>query len=296
MGMADRNGACSVLVVFVLTQVCAGAHVSGCPDPQNWPGHPIYDNVTSAYTAPKGRKVLTLLGSADPMSLAEYAPMVTPLFEQLKSTSTLSLLSGGCSGLMGATSVFCAKGTLGETCNGYSGFWRLDYNSTGNDSCIERCETEHFMKMHLLANGALEEEIITGGQSIGLGDAFLLIPGGIGTTREVYDVIQANVEYGGVNKPIFCLNGVDGSGAGQGFYDTFLQWLKHLYKTRLLKAYPGSNGTSLFVSSNSTELAASIDEWTLTGKLPEKLRLENRWNITMPVPTVAAVEFQNVVV
>jgi len=279
-----------------LAQARVGAKGGGCPDPRHWPGHPIYDNVTSAYQPPMGRRVLTVLGSADPESLAAYAPMTTSLFEQLKSTSTLSLLSGGCSGLMGVSSVFCAKGALGEICNGYSGFWRLDYNNTDNDSCIELCETEHFMKMRLLADGALEEEIITGGQRIGMGDAFLLLPGGIGTTREVYDILQANVEYGGVNKPIFCLNGADRSEGGRGFFDTFLQWLKQLYRTRLLKPYPGSNGTSLFVSSSTTELATAIDQWALMGKLPENLRLENQWNITVPLPTIAAREFRHVVV
>merc|ERR1712217_960243 len=105
--------------------------------------------------------------------------------------------------------------------------------------------------------GAAEEEIISGGPTFGRGDAFLLLPGGIGTTREAYDILQANFEYGGVNKPIFCLNVASGDGS---FYDGQVAWIQKLYKLKLARPYAGSNGSSMFVSSNASELAVAIDD------------------------------------
>jgi len=265
----------SILLSAIVGQIVA----DDCPDPRHWPGHPIYDNATAAYKAPMGRRVMTVLGSADSRSIAQYGFAVEPLFKGLRSTSSLSLLAGGCAGLMGIGSAFCAKGPLGEMCNGYSGFWHVGSARNGNHSCLEYCETKSFMKIHLLANSALEEQLITSGQTAGVGDGFLMLPGGVGTTRELYDVLQANFEYYGVNKPIFCLNVA--TGHGRGFYDGVVHWMQQLFGDSLLRPYAGSNGSSMFISSNATELAAAIDDWAWTGTLPDKLRLENLLNITL---------------
>jgi len=166
-------------------------------------------------------------------------------------------------GLMGAGSPFCAKGPLGEICNAYNGFGHW---------CDPACETRHSMRMHLVGSKALEEEIISGGETFGRGDAFLLLPGGIGTTREAYDILQANFEYGGVNKPIFCLNVEERNG---GFYDGQVAWIRKLYEDKLARPYAGSNGSSMFISNDTSELAIAVDNWVAFGELPEKLRLEN---------------------
>jgi len=182
---------------------------------------------------------------------------------------------------MGAGTAFCKKGKLGETCNGYDAYWKFDYTAKDNSSCIELCESNHFMKTHLMDAKTLEEEILTGGATIGHGDAFFMMPGGIGTSRELFDVLQANFEYDNVNKPIFCLN-LDG-----GFYDGVVSWLKHLFATNLLKPYPGSKGSSFFISEDAAVLAAAVDKWAATGSLPEELRLENILNKPTPAPTPA---------
>lgn len=266
-----------LLVLTLSALLAAPANGNGCPDPRKWPGHVVYDNATSAFYRPKGRRILGVLGAADSRAVAKFGPLVTPLFEQLKSTETLSLMSGGCIGLMGIGSSFCAKGPLGEMCNSYDGFWRADLTATDNTSCIGLCETVHHAKTHLMATNALEEEIMTGGSSVGFGDAFLLQPGGVGTSRELFDILQANFEYGNVNKPVFCLN------VGGGFYDGIVSWLQNLFSTQLLAPYPGSKGSSFFISSDVSELAAAIDDWALDGRLPEKLRLENILNRSQPM-------------
>jgi len=100
------------------------------------------------------------------------------------------------------------------------------------------------------------------------------MPGGVGTTRELFDVLQANFEYGTVNKPIFCLN------IGNGFYDGVVSWLKQLFHFKLMYPYHGSRGSSLFISDDVNVLAAAVDKWANTGVLPEELRLENILNRT----------------
>lgn len=223
---------------------------------------------------PLNRRMLTVLGSADSTASARYGAVVGSLFERLRSTSALSLLSGGCSGLMGASRAFCAKGALGDMCNCYDGFCR---NPSGCEKLRAFCETRHFIKFHYVGDPIQEEQILTGGMTAGVADGFLLLPGGVGTTREAFDVLQANFEYGNVNKPLFCLNVSDGD---RGFYEGIFRWIKQLYGDRLARPYAGSNGSSVFVSGSSTELAAAIDEWASAGTLPEHLRLERLLNVT----------------
>merc|ERR1712241_1573007 len=109
-------------------------------------------------------------------------------------------------------------------------------------------------------------------------------PGGVGTTRELYDVLQANFEYSGVNKPVFCLNVGGSVDPRSGFYGGVVQWLLKLYSDHLLKPYRGSNGSSFFISSNATVLAVAIDVWATSAQLPEDLRLENLINVTEAGP------------
>lgn len=274
----------SALIAAATHAVCICPTAAQCQDPRTWLGHPIATNASAAYVPPLGRRVLTVLASADPASVSKYGSAIAPLFNALCSTSHLSLLMGGCSGLMGSGAPFCAKGELGFMCNVYDGFWKgdIDNKRTGTD-CIEFCETRLSMKVYLLDNAALEEEILTGGRRVGMGDAFVLLPGGIGTTREMYDVLHANFEYSGVNKPIFCLNVGPPTVAEGGFFDEVLAWLRQLYARQLLKPYSGSAGSSLFVASDAEVLAAAIDRWAVTGELPEELRFENLYSRSVVV-------------
>lgn len=274
MGPSLRAVACLLLA---MARRLSGA----CPDPRRWPGHPVY-NSSADYVRPRGRRVVTVLGSADPVSVSRYGSVVAPLFQAFRATSQLSFLMGGCSGLMGSPTPFCTEGALGEACNIYDGFWtmrRPDSRPQGDEHCIQDCEWHHGMKVHLVASRAVEEEIITGGAG-GKGDALLVLPGGIGTTRELYDVLQANFEYRDVNKPIFCLDAGGFEGPLAGFYGGVVRWLEQLYSDKLLKPYPGSSGSSLFISSSPDLLAAAIDAWAVSGELPEEMRLEHLINIT----------------
>lgn len=237
-----------------------------CKDPRHWLGHAVM-NSTADYKKPAGRHVVAVLGSADPISVPNYGPAIAPIFDALKETSKLSFIAGGCVGLMGSPESFCKKGELGSNCNTYDGFWMLD------ECAPTTCEERGF-KVNLVASSAIEEEIISGGPSVGMGDAFLVLPGGIGTTRELFDVLQANFEYKDVNKPVFAFNVGGEAGPHTGFYSGVVTWLSQLYQKKLLKAYEGSKGSSLFISSNATELGLAVDAWAASGALPEHLRFE----------------------
>ena len=76
-----------------------------------------------------------------------------------------------------------------------------------------------------LTNPNIDETIITHSlferkeKFLDMSDAFIVLPGGVGSMDELLEVMVSN-QLGGINKPVGLLN-------INGYYDGFLSWLQH---------------------------------------------------------------------
>lgn len=224
---------------------------------------PVIHKSADDYKQPKQR-VIAILGSANKNVAKMYGAQMSILISKLNKKN-IALLLPGCEGIMGAaTKDFCDEGL----CTAYAAqTWYQPYTPNA-PTCASDCEKDFGVNMHIVENVGIEESILTGGGTGGKGDAFLIMPGGVGTSRELFDILQANYEFGNVNKPIFCYNLRDNN--GNGWWDGIIGWINHLIrKGTLSRKYPNSLGSSFYYSSNINALSKVINTWGKTGKLPK---------------------------
>jgi len=222
---------------------------------------PIIHNSADAYKPPPAKKVITILGSANKNVSQIYGSEMSRLVSKFNNKN-ITILSPGCEGMMGAAvKDFCVKGL----CSAYASKTFYQPYTQNTAICASDCERDFRINMHMVENPETEEAMLVGGG--GKGDGFLIMPGGIGTSRELFEVLQANYEFGNVNKPIFCYNVKDKN--GKGWWDEIIEWNKHLKREGTLRKYPNSLGSSFYYSSNIDVLAKVINTWGETGKLPK---------------------------
>lgn len=82
---------------------------------------------------------------------------------------------------------------------------------------------------------------------ITLADAFIAMPGGIGTTEEMMEVWAMN-QLGEIDKPVGLLD-ID------GFYATFLAFIEHMVETKFL---PPAHRHSICIDPDSTALIGKL--------------------------------------
>ncbi|KAA0693338.1 TIGR00730 family Rossman fold protein [Neorhizobium sp. P12A] len=82
---------------------------------------------------------------------------------------------------------------------------------------------------------------------VDLADAFIALPGGIGTIEELMEVWTMN-QLSEIVKPLGLLNTA-------GFYDTFLQFIEHMVETQFL---PPAHRHSIAVSADAAPLIETL--------------------------------------
>jgi uncharacterized protein (TIGR00730 family) len=82
---------------------------------------------------------------------------------------------------------------------------------------------------------------------IGLADAFIALPGGIGTIEELMEVWTMN-QLSEIDKPVGLLNAVD-------FFTAFLGFIDHMVETRFL---PAAHRHSISVDADATALIKKL--------------------------------------
>ena len=124
-----------------------------------------------------------------------------------------------------------------------------------------------------LTNPIINETIITNSlferkeKFLDMSDAFIVLPGGVGSMDELLEVMVSN-QLGGINKPVGLLN-ID------GYYDGFLEWLQRSVDDEFVSI---ENHKQVLVSNNAEELLEII----LSTQMPSSDTWIERLNVDFP--------------
>ena len=124
-----------------------------------------------------------------------------------------------------------------------------------------------------LTNPIINETIITNSlferkeKFLDMSDAFIVLPGGVGSMDELLEVMVSN-QLGGINKPVGLLN-ID------GYYDGFLEWLQRSVDDEFVSI---ENQRQVLVSNNAEELLEII----LSAQMPSSDTWIDRLNVDFP--------------
>tara|TARA_B110000003_G_scaffold81038_1_gene82775 strand:- start:3984 stop:4586 length:603 start_codon:yes stop_codon:yes gene_type:complete len=124
-----------------------------------------------------------------------------------------------------------------------------------------------------LTNPIINETIITDSlferkeKFLDMSDAFIVLPGGVGSMDELLEVMVSN-QLGGINKPVGLLN-ID------GYYDGFLEWLQRSVDDEFVSI---ENQKQVLVSNNAEELLEII----LSAQMPSSDTWIDRLNVDFP--------------
>ena len=124
-----------------------------------------------------------------------------------------------------------------------------------------------------LTNPIINETIITNSlferkeKFLDMSDAFIVLPGGVGSMDELLEVMVSN-QLGGINKPVGLLN-------INGFYDGFLEWMQRSVDEEFVSI---ENQKQVLVSNNAEELLEII----LTAQMPSSDTWIERLNVDFP--------------
>ena len=124
-----------------------------------------------------------------------------------------------------------------------------------------------------LTNPIINETIITNSlferkeKFLDMSDAFIVLPGGVGSMDELLEVMVSN-QLGGINKPVGLLN-ID------GYYDGFLEWLQRSVDDEFVSI---ENQKQILVSNNAEELLEII----LSAQMPSSDTWIDRLNVDFP--------------
>ena len=124
-----------------------------------------------------------------------------------------------------------------------------------------------------LTNPIINETIITKSlferkeKFLDMSDAFIVLPGGVGSMDELLEVMVSN-QLGGINKPVGLLN-ID------GYYDGFLEWLQRSVDDEFVSI---ENQKQVLVSNNAEELLEII----LSAQMPSSDTWIDRLNVDFP--------------
>ena len=124
-----------------------------------------------------------------------------------------------------------------------------------------------------LTNPIINETIITNSlferkeKFLDISDAFIVLPGGVGSMDELLEVMVSN-QLGGINKPVGLLN-ID------GYYDGFLEWLQRSVDDEFVSI---ENQKQVLVSNNAEELLEII----LSTQMPSSDTWIERLNVDFP--------------
>ena len=124
-----------------------------------------------------------------------------------------------------------------------------------------------------LTNPIINETIITNSlferkeKFLDMSDAFIVLPGGVGSMDELLEVMVSN-QLGGINKPVGLLN-ID------GYYDGFLDWLQRSVDDEFVSI---ENQKQVLVSNNAEELLEII----LSAQMPSSDTWIDRLNVDFP--------------
>ena len=124
-----------------------------------------------------------------------------------------------------------------------------------------------------LTNPIINETIITNSlferkeKFLDMSDAFIVLPGGVGSMDELLEVMVSN-QLGGINKPLGLLN-ID------GYYDGFLEWLQRSVDDEFVSI---ENQKQVLVSNNAQELLEII----LSAQMPSSDTWIDRLNVDFP--------------
>ena len=100
-----------------------------------------------------------------------------------------------------------------------------------------------------------------------MSDAFIVLPGGVGSMDELLEVMVSN-QLGGINKPVGLLN-------INGYYNGFLDWLQRSVDDEFVSQ---ENQRQIHVSENPKELLEMI----LSAKMPSSDTWIERLNVDFP--------------
>ena len=121
-----------------------------------------------------------------------------------------------------------------------------------------------------LTNPNIDEIIITHSlferkeRFLDMSDAFIVLPGGVGSMDELLEVMVNN-QLGGINKPVGLLN-------INGFYDGFLSWLQHSVDEEFVSL---ENQNQVLVHNDPKELL----EMVLSAEMPSSDTWIDRLNV-----------------
>ena len=124
-----------------------------------------------------------------------------------------------------------------------------------------------------LTNPIINETIITNSlferkeKFLDMSDAFIVLPGGVGSMDELLEVMVSN-QLGGINKPVGLLN-ID------GYYHGFLEWLQRSVDDEFVSI---ENQKQVLVSNNAEELLEII----LSAQMPSSDTWIERLNVDFP--------------
>lgn len=124
-----------------------------------------------------------------------------------------------------------------------------------------------------LTNPNINEIIITHSlferkeRFLSMSDAFIVLPGGVGSIDELLEVMVSN-QLGGINKPVGLLN-------TNGYYNGFLDWLQRSVDDEFVSE---ENQRQIYVSENPKELLEMI----LSAKMPSLDTWIERLNVDFP--------------
>ena len=124
-----------------------------------------------------------------------------------------------------------------------------------------------------LTNPNINEIIITNSlferkeKFLEMSDAFIVLPGGVGSMDELLEVMVSN-QLGGINKPVGLLN-------TNGYYNGFLDWLQRSVDDEFVSQ---ENQRQIHVSENPKDLLEMI----LSAKMPSSDTWIERLNVDFP--------------
>ena len=99
---------------------------------------------------------------------------------------------------------------------------------------------------------------------LNLSDAFIVLPGGVGSMDELLEVMVSN-QLGGINKPLGVLN-------TNGYYDSFINWLQRSVDDQFVSI---ENQNQVLVSDSPKTLLEMI----LVAEMPSENTWINRLNV-----------------
>jgi hypothetical protein len=124
-----------------------------------------------------------------------------------------------------------------------------------------------------LTNPIITETIITHSllerkdKFLEISDAFIVMPGGVGSMDELLEVMVSN-QLGGISKPVGILN-------INGYYDLFMEWLQHSVNEEFVSV---ENQKQVLISDDPKELLEMI----LTTEMPSQDTWIDRLNVEFP--------------